>query len=506
MDSPFDDFVSVDSAPLFENAQTTAGEVVKLRLLWGDGVQVLETGATRTRVRARGRERTGWIANDALGGQSLLELYFIDVGQGDGVLIKSPDFRHLMIDGGWPRRNQDTGKNAADFVDWKFFEDYARDRIELEAMICSHNDQDHYGGLWDLLDASQSVELDASDVRVRDFYHAGLGWWRRPGGGDKWLGPHASIDGETFFTQLMGDRAAVLAAIAAGAQPALAGEWRDFLERVTQARWTDDTPTRITRLSHLADTLPGFAAATPTSPGLRVLAPVEFDVAGAPAIRRYGSTTSQNTNGSSVLLRLDYGRVRVLLTGDLNKRSQRALLEDYTGERQELACDVAKACHHGSDDVSFEFLQTLLPAVTVISSGDNEGHDHPRPSVVAASAITGFFEEHDDELVSPLVYSTELARSVSFGDPFRFEERDAGGAVAGEIDGTALDRCRIHYRETKSGERQPRVRSKRVGDALIVAGLIYGLVNVRTDGDTILCATLDEKDHDWRIHKLQSRF
>jgi len=58
----------------------------------------------------------------------------------------------------------------------------------------------------------------------------------------------------------------------------------------------------------------------------------------------------------------------------------------------EFLCDVAKACHHGSDDVSYEFLSAMRPAVTVISSGDNEGHDHPRPGIVAASATTGHLE------------------------------------------------------------------------------------------------------------------
>jgi len=39
-----------------------------------------------------------------------------------------------------------------------------------------------------------------------------------------------------------------------------------------------------------------------------------------------------------------------------------------------------------------------------------------------------------------------------------------------------------------------------------VAGLIYGLVNVRTDGETILCATLNEKDNTWQIKRFTSRF
>jgi beta-lactamase superfamily II metal-dependent hydrolase len=92
------------------------------------------------------------VEESKLGGAPLLEVYFIDVGQGDGILIRTPDFRHIMIDGGHPRRSQPSGKSAADFVDWKFFEDYGMDVVALDAMIASHNDFDHYGGLADLLD------------------------------------------------------------------------------------------------------------------------------------------------------------------------------------------------------------------------------------------------------------------------------------------------------------------------------------------------------------------
>ncbi|HRQ64129.1 MAG TPA: hypothetical protein PKZ76_04565 [Xanthomonadaceae bacterium] len=133
-------------------------------LLWGDRVQVLDDSGPRWRVKARGR--FGFVDPAHLGSQSLLEFYFIDVGQGDGVLIRTPDHRHILIDGGWPRRNQPTGKNAADFVDWKFAKDYGADAIKLDVMICSHNDQDHYGGLWDLLNPQQHHELDLRKVQT----------------------------------------------------------------------------------------------------------------------------------------------------------------------------------------------------------------------------------------------------------------------------------------------------------------------------------------------------
>ena len=153
--SPFDAYVGTDSAVV---QVAPDDDTVVTNLLWGDGVEFVgsQVSGGKRKVRARGRNRTGWIDVDALdGGRPLLELYVIDVGQGDGILIRTPDFRHILIDGGYPRQKQNTGKSAGDFVDWKFFEDYGLDRLDLDAMIASHNDEDHYGGLADLLDPAQ---------------------------------------------------------------------------------------------------------------------------------------------------------------------------------------------------------------------------------------------------------------------------------------------------------------------------------------------------------------
>jgi beta-lactamase superfamily II metal-dependent hydrolase len=494
------DYVSVDSAPMFDSADSSKP---RMHLLWGDRVEIVEQATTRARVRSRGRRNFGWVERTALGGDPLLELYFIDVGQGDGILLKTPAGRHVMIDGGWRRRRQDTGKSAADFVDWKFFQDYGEDRVVLDAMIASHCDADHYGGLWDLLDVAQTAELDCTDVRVKAMYHAGIGWWKKPGGG-RTLGPWKAQDGSKFFTRLMGDRPAVAAALAPQADPALQGEWADFMRTVLGARWTNNHPTPIARLRAADGHLPGFGPGAAGEPAIRVLAPVEFNVDGAAAIRRFTADESQNTNGNSLLLRVDFGRARILLTGDLNRRSQGALLDDYTGSRQEFLCDVAKACHHGSDDVSVSFLQAMNPAVTVFSSGDNEGHDHPRAEIVAASAVTGHLEVSDDNLVSPLVYSTELARSVRLGRPVSLDyESDTG--VGTSLSGARFNRASLHYTDTRPGS-VAASRSGPLGRTQVVAGLIYGLVNVRTDGDRILCATLDEADRAWRIQSVRSRF
>ena len=280
------------------------------------------------------------------------------------------------------------------------------------------------------------------------------------------------------------------------------------METAHGAKKANGNPTEINRLSHTDEFVPGYEPGTAGEPSIRVLGPVEFGVKNGslsnsstadPALRKFSGGNSKNTNGVSLLLRVDFGRTRVMLTGDLNKASQETLLEDYAGERLELECDVAKGCHHGSDDISYDFLQAMRPAATVISSGDNEGHDHPRPSVIAASATTGFLELKDGDLVTPLVYCTELGRSVDLGFPKKFEEKDTGGTTINSVSGQALDRSTLEITKAKK-------KKVELGEAMVVGGLIYGLVNVRTDGDTILCATLDESKSKWRIKKFKSRF
>ncbi|HVH20325.1 MAG TPA: MBL fold metallo-hydrolase [Myxococcota bacterium] len=492
------DHVSVPSTDLF-----TAPGVGKriLSLLWGDRVQT--QGATGAHMKVQARGKTGFVKKADLGGESLLELYFIDVGQGDGVLIRTPDHRHVLVDGGFKRRSQPGGKNAADFVDWKFVKDYGQSTIALDAVIASHNDADHFGGLWDLTSSDPDArrELDATAIEVEAFYHAGLSWWKKQPSG-RTLGAQVATPAGPMWVDLLEGRAEAQQAVAPGGSgKKLAGEWAKLFEAILSTKKASGAPTSIARLSHKLGHVPGFAPAAGKA-SIKVLAPFEHKHGGKPALRKFTGGDSKNTNGQSVLLRVDYGRARIILTGDLNRASQAGLLSDWTGALQELECDVAKACHHGSDDVSYRFLQAMRPAVTVISSGDNEGHDHPRPGIVAASATTGFLSIQNDAIVTPLVYSTEIARSVSLGVPI--ELAIPGNPAA--LKGTAFRDSKLSYEETKAGDLNPRTRSKKIGDTLVVAGLVYGLVNVRSDGDRILCATMNEKDYSWNIKELRSRF
>jgi hypothetical protein len=100
------------------------------------------------------------------------------------------------------------------------------------------------------------------------------------------------------------------------------------------------------------------------------------------------------------------------------------------------------------------------------------------------------------------VYSTELARSINLGKPEKVTVTQGG--QPSEI--TDLRSVVVDAKVTKAGDLRPTPVRRSLGGTFIVAGLIYGLVNVRTDGETILCATLNEKSNTWQVRKVRSRF
>jgi beta-lactamase superfamily II metal-dependent hydrolase len=479
------DHIKSERSKLYDLNDTSK---VLIELLWGDTVNVLEDANEEGKVKVKARGITGYVIAEDLGGDALLELYFIDVGQGDGVLIITPDKKHILLDGGFCRKKQPHGKSAADFVDWKFKKDYNKDEIDLDIMISSHNDADHYGGLWDLINPVEIEELDVSQTKVRQFYHAGVSWWK-DNNNKRSLG----LKEDGYLVSLIDDESSIDEAME-NADLSLQGEWASFLKCIREkecgARRIGYDPEKG------FDYIPGFGP-DEHDVQIKILGPIVTEVNNLPRVKDFGSD-SQNTNGNSILLRLDYGRSRILLTGDLNKKSQQYILEAFKGKRQELAADVVKSCHHGSDDCSYEFLECVQASATIISSGDDENHAHPRPNIVAASGATGYKTIDKDEMITPLVFSTEISRSVRLGDPYKLT-----------IDGVDFENekdVKVFYQRTASGALRPAKKEITMDRIKIIDGIIYGLVNVRTDGEKIICATLNEGKYKWEIKKFNSRF
>lgn len=521
--------------------ETISGGKVKTRsagatgfFIWGDRLKVISGNfKTDLVVKVAGRGVEAWVKSKHLGGESLLEVYIIDVGQGDGLLVVTPEGHNIMVDGGDARYRQNGGKNAADFIDWKFFKDYTRKKdrgnddlscVKLDAMIASHNDADHFGGLLDLLnykDPKNDAELQAPKVLVESFYHAGLSWWTKfkiDKEGKRVKDRTLSKPSKGFYTKLLDDRASAEKATENISSPdtdTLSGSWGGCIAAAVNSKKASNPslPTNIERLTTESHQwLPGFDDKRKSSKvAMRVLGPVAEKVGSKIGLKKFPDGDSKNTNGHSVVLRLDYKKRRILLTGDLNTHSQRYIMKKYGADfSNEFGCDVAKGCHHGSQDISYKFLQGLAPVATVISSGDAESHDHPRPTIVSSSAITGrkLLDNAKENLIMPLVYMTEIARSYKLGKVAvlneyqnkrpKFERSKPIDSIAEHNTITEKSKFRVfHTAKPHSPTQWPRL-----DDVKTVTGLVYGLVNVRTDGKTLFFATLEEKGNEWAITTL----
>lgn len=84
-------------------------------------------------------------------------------------------------------------------------------------------------------------------------------------------------------------------------------------------------------------------------------------------------------NDQSLVLLLNYGQFRLLLTGDLEAAGERELVD--RGDIEPVT--ILKAGHHGSSTSSGEeFLKALSPSGTILSYGEGNSYGHPDSQVV----------------------------------------------------------------------------------------------------------------------------
>lgn len=90
-------------------------------------------------------------------------------------------------------------------------------------------------------------------------------------------------------------------------------------------------------------------------------------------------SVASGDNNQSMVLHVRYGESDFLLTGDIERAAERALVEAVSS----LEVDVLKVAHHGaSTSSSPEFLAAVKPQVAVISAGLGNAFNHPRDDVL----------------------------------------------------------------------------------------------------------------------------
>lgn len=456
---------------LYEADRTT-----KVRqVLWGDFLNV------------EGEEPDGWLKivwspNDPAKRREVfipkehaddrrpLEIIFVDVGQGDGSVLITPERdtreRIIVIDAG-------QGDHMETFLNDRF---KAYRGFNFDAAVLTHPDKDHYFGFGSIFANPK--------IGFKTVYHSGLverpvdGTFEKLGG--------LTAGSPAYLTDLPEDDTAIEAMFG---NPATIGDF-DY-PKVMHGAVMNPKVLDYRMLSTEHGTkedgktyMPGFAPSDGRVYSIEVLGPVvERDAAGKPRLRRIGSY-GETKNGHSVLLRLTYGKFSIFFGGDLNEPAEKFILQHYgetnkfpaTGSdayrdmvakaRKRFGSDVMKVCHHGSEKVTDAFLETVKPACFVISSGDQEGHVHPRPDLLGRLGRFG-------RGAAPVLLSTELQRSTRE----REDRRLVDALIAG------IDRLATSATDTLKTKMKEQV--EQLGRTNVeVDGAIY----VKTDGERLIAA------------------
>lgn len=105
----------------------------------------------------------------------------------------------------------------------------------------------------------------------------------------------------------------------------------------------------------------------------------------------------EDLNNNSLVIRMDYYDVSMLLTGDIESETEKILLEDYKNSEKivknnrnkkeilenVLDIDILKVAHHGSKTSSIqEFLESATPKIALISLGIDNKFGHPNADVI----------------------------------------------------------------------------------------------------------------------------
>lgn len=497
------------------------------QLLWGDWVTLIdgekedvekavtnkdgeEEKWVKVHFRGKAPDNNGWVLESSLKSERVLEIVFVDIGQGDGCLVVTPEDKHILIDAG-------ASDNMFRFLRWRY--GYFRQPRLFEAVVISHSDSDHYAGFERI--------FDEKNVTVKTLYHNGI----VERAGKFPLGEPRKI-GKATYVDVIEDKQTLTDFLSV---PTNLKDKRDKIYPTMLKKALDSGCITNARMLCTDDKyLPDYEAGKKLS--IEVLGPFpDFDNAGNKKVLRWFGDVGKTKNGHSVVLRLSYDKVKILLGGDLNIPSEHHLLEKHTKKsplpkddeekrlliqaaRKVFQSDIAKSCHHGSADFTDLFLQAVNPIATVISSGDEEPHAHPRADTLGT---IGKYSRGSRSLI----FSTELSRSAKevIKEPFEFKkDLDEAHKLIYEIERqieTAKQQINIAITDVEKTKAQKQLEKlekellraqknlEELRDKIGRSIATYGAINVRTDGDKVVIAykleRIGEKDKEWDIYKLE---
>ena len=319
------------------------------------------------------RDRIGAIRHYSLGGgqtgpdlrdRRALEMYFLDVGQGDAAFVVTPNNTKILVDGGVKRTT------TAEFLIWKYRLDKPTNRLTINHLFLSHADADHVKGLIPILRHPR--------IKVEHVWHNGIATYSS--GFNEPLGQVTGGKLRTLHNSL----------------DDLAGQ--DLTD--TFEAWTDAVRQSEATYQALDS---GVGTVDIGDPEIRI--EITSPRKESDGTLLWFDDKSHTINGHSLTFRLIHDHVRVLFSGDMNIKGSKRILED-PGAALSLDSHVFKSPHHGSHEFHQPLLDAVRPLVTVVSSGDSPDHGHPRAAFLGGIGKAGRAGQH-------LIFSTEIAATFT---------------------------------------------------------------------------------------------
>lgn len=515
-------------------------------LLWGDWIKVIDydyrtsdnadiKNATEQSfvdqkisdihemVQVRVRGRSGYMFRYDVEENRLLEVVFCDVGQGDGALLVTPEDKKYVIDAG-------ISDHMYRYLKWRFA-GFKNEHTDFDGLILTHPDQDHYFGF--------NALIEDPEVQADNIWHNGIMEQFDTDQNGSQLSPAKSSlgkmevdDGQKYLVDLVetdGDLEAFLQNEDRWIKQSNNGQpkrYPDLMHGAFNAKNASNNR-RFPNIAMLSTAhgeqhgdsfyLPGFTPDNANSCSLEIMGPVvEPDASGKNRLRVFGTNpvkkgtsldTGKTKNGHSILFKLKYRQMTLFFGGDLNSPAELFLLDQATdldvyeeiddnpqivvdATRETFRCDITKACHHGSADFTNSFLGAMNAVATVISSGDNESHAHPRSDTLGAIGHYGRGERS-------LIFSTELARSTE--EYTNKEDTPWGQAMKLQVK-AAKETDPIKKNELETEIERLLERDKKLNVT------VYGAINLRSDGEKVVLAYMLEKPsktNRWDVYTLE---
>ena len=276
---------------------------------------------------------------------------FLDVGQGDGIVVETGQGAYLFDCGSTSR------KNIGEYV----LKPYLKSRgiRSLRGVFVSHPDEDHMNGVIELLENGADW-----GIVVEQLFLPAIAEEKRT---------------ESFATLLAAAEAAEVPVsyIKCGDEIRDSQLWLLCLHPEENTTLADaNAYSECFYVEVFAKKMRHEAI-----DGRKAIAERKAkDASEGSAIEGSGENGNFAGNGERKDFRMNDGKINILLTGDVEGEGERQLMQELQEQRgqREFRVDILKVAHHGSGySTGTEFLATASPATAIISCGRNNSYGHP---------------------------------------------------------------------------------------------------------------------------------